>query len=445
MKEAPDTFLRLPETDEDGALEHVLLAEEQAEASMPVAATDPAEIRDVVVAGGGITGASIAHALDRAGIRTVIVETDKDAAERTRANIARLGDDTAGRDPLPADGAAARQARIRVATDFGDLPAAGLAIEAENEDMAAKRQVFSELEKALPGHAVLASSTGWLDVDEIAQSVSDPSRVIGLHFSSPAHITRLLEIVRGPKSGDRAISTGFAVAKRLRKIPVLAGVCGGSIGNRILARCHEAADTVLMDGSTPWEVDEAMVEFGYAMGPYEAQDLSGLDIAYANRKRQAPNRDPNRRYIPISDRMVEEGRLGRKASVGWYRYPGGGGKVVDPLIEDLVREEAYFAKVARREFSPDEIRTRLVCAMINEAADILNEGMAARAADIDLVTIHGHGFPRQRGGLMYYADRIGCGALIRQIEDFASEDPVAWKPSPLLARLAETSGRFCKV
>jgi 3-hydroxyacyl-CoA dehydrogenase len=219
-------------------------------------------------------------------------------------------------------------------------------------------------------------------------------------------------------------------------------VCDGFIGNRILARYREAADTVLMDGSTPWDVDEAMVEFGYPMGPYEAQDLSGLDIAYANRKRQAMTRDPNRRYIPISDRMVEEGRLGRKASVGWYRYPGGGGKVVDPLIEDLVREEAYFAKVTRRDYSHDEIRIRLVCAMINEAADILDEGIARTAADIDLVTIYGYGFPRWRGGLMYYADCIGAAALLKQIEAFAREDPVVWKVSPLLERLAECGGRF---
>ena len=224
--------------------------------------------------------------------------------------------------------------------------------------------------------------------------------------------------------------------------PAPSGVRDGLIGDRILERCLEAADTLLMDGSTPWDVDEAMVEFGYEMGPYEAQDIAGLDVAYAKRKRQAPNRDPNRRYIPISDRMVEEGRLGRKAAVGWYRYPGGGGKVVDPLIEDLVREEAWFAKVTRREFSHDEIRTRLVCAMVNEAAGILDEGIAATADDIDLVTIHGCGFPRERGGLMFYADQIGAAALLKQIEAFAEEDPVAWKPSPLLKRLAETGGCF---
>lgn len=213
-------------------------------------------------------------------------------------------------------------------------------------------------------------------------------------------------------------------------------------GDRILARYREAADTVLMDGSTPWDIDEAMVEFGFAMGPYEAQDLSGLDVDYANRKRQAATRDPDRRYIPISDRMVEEGRLGRKVGVGWYRYPGGGGAVVDPLLEDLVREEAYFAKVARCEYSHEEIQTRLVLAMINEAAGLIEEGVADSAGEIDLVSVRDLGFPRSRGGLLSYADQIGPKAVLRQIEEFAREDPVAWKTSPWLERLAASGQLF---
>ncbi|WP_193175100.1 3-hydroxyacyl-CoA dehydrogenase family protein [Oricola nitratireducens] len=223
--------------------------------------------------------------------------------------------------------------------------------------------------------------------------------------------------------------------------PVNAPVLPGA-GDRILARYREAADTVLMDGSTPWDIDEAMVEFGFAMGPYEAQDLSGLDVDYANRKRQAATRDPDRRYIPISDRMVEEGRLGRKAGVGWYRYPGGGGAVIDPLLEDLVREEAYFAKVTRCEYSPEEIRTRLVFAMINEAADLLEEGIVESAWDIDMVSIRDLGFPSSRGGLLSYADAVGPENVLRQIEEFAREDSVVWKASPLLERLAASGQLF---
>ncbi|MDH3263410.1 MAG: 3-hydroxyacyl-CoA dehydrogenase family protein, partial [Paracoccaceae bacterium] len=237
-------------------------------------------------------------------------------------------------------------------------------------------------------------------------------------------------------------ATGFALARRLGKIPVLAGVCDGFIGNRILARYREAADTVMMDGSNPWEIDEAMVEFGYAMGPYEAQDLSGLDIAHANRRRQDATRDPNRRYIPIGDRMVNEGRLGKKTGVGWYRYPGGGGKVVDPLVEDLAREEAHFAKVTRREFTDDEIRERLLLAMINEAADILHEGIAASARDIDLVTVHGYGFPRWRGGLMHHADTLGPKQVLAGLNELAKEDPLVWRASPLIEDCAAKGTSF---
>jgi 3-hydroxyacyl-CoA dehydrogenase len=185
-----------------------------------------------------------------------------------------------------------------------------------------------------------------------------------------------------------------------------------------------------------------MVAFGYPMGPYEAQDLSGLDIAHANRRRQDATRDPDRRYIPIADRMVELGKLGRKTGAGWYRYPGGGGKVEDPIVADLAIEEAHFAKITRCDFSDDEIRERLVLAMINEAADILHEGIAAKAADIDLVTVLGYGFPRWRGGLMCYADTLGVPAILEKLNAFAAEDPVVWKPSPALVACAEKGMRL---
>jgi len=442
MRRERETFLGLRAGEQAKALRHIFFAERRARAPEPIASVKVPEIRRAVVVGGGNMGASIAYALDGAGIRTTILETDAEAAERAVANVARLADGAAKRGLLTAEAAAEVRARIPVVTDYAALPAAELAIEAAFEDMDVKKAVFAALEKALPADAVLATNTSYLDVDAIAAGVSDPGRVIGLHFFSPAHIMKLLEIVRGAKSGDAALALGFALAKRLRKIPVLAGVCDGFIGNRILARYREAADTLLIEGATPWDIDEAMVEFGYPMGPYEAQDLSGLDIAYANRKRQAATRDPARRYVLISDRMVQEGRLGRKTSVGWYRYPGGGGAVVDPLVEDLVREEAHFAKVTRRAFTHDEIRTRLVTAMINEAADILEEGIAAGAADIDLVTVHGYGFPRWRGGLMFHADQLGAAAVLSNVEAFAQEDPVAWKASPLLRRLAESGGTF---
>ena len=215
-----------------------------------------------------------------------------------------------------------------------------------------------------------------------------------------------------------------------------------SIGQRILERYHGAADVLLMDGTTPWELDEAMVEFGFAMGPYEAQDISGLDIAYAHRKRLAPTRDPLRRYILISDRMVEEGRLGRKTGVGWYRYPGGQGPVIDPLIEDLIREEAYFAKVERGEYDASEIRRRLLLAMINEAAAILEESAALAASNIDLVLVSEYGFPRQHGGLMHYADQLGAAEILKQLNELCDEDPLMWRPCDIIIQCANDGISF---
>ena len=325
-----------------------------------------------------------------------------------------------------------RRERLSLTDDYDQSSAADLAIEAAFESMEVKKEIFAKLQAAMRQGTVLATNTSYLDINEIAASVDDPTRVMGLHFFAPAHIMKLLEIVRGEQTSEKALASCFALAKRLRKIPVLAGVCDGFIGNRILARYREAADTLLMDGTNPWEVDEAMVDFGYAMGPYEAQDLSGLDIAHANRRRQDVTRDPNRRYIPIADRMVSEGRLGRKTGVGWYRYPGGGGKVVDPLVEDLIREESYFAKVERRTYDADEIQHRLLHAAINEAAQILAEGIAEKAADIDLVTVHGYGFPRWRGGLMYYADSLGPKTLLDTLDRLAKEDALVWTPSTVI-------------
>jgi 3-hydroxyacyl-CoA dehydrogenase len=324
---------------------------------------------------------------------------------------------------------------------FAQLPQAELAVEAVFEDMEIKRKVFRSLDQALPAHAVLATNTSYLDINEIAAVTKRPEKVLGLHFFSPAHVMRLLEIVRGRSTSDEALASAFNVAKKLNKIPVLAGVCDGFIGNRILARYREQADILLMDGALPWAIDAAMVDFGMAMGPYEVQDLAGLDIAYAQRKRKAASRDPNRRYIPIADRLVEEGRLGRKTGAGWYRYADGR-PLPDPFVENLILEQARLAKVNRRQISDEEIRIRLTVAMINEAADILHEGIAASASDIDLVLVHGYGFPRWRGGLMFYADTVGTAAVLDRVEAFAREDPVIWKPSPLLKKLAETKGTF---
>ena len=436
MKTEREVFVDLRSGEQARALRHLFFAERSA-AKPPELGAPPAPLDQIAVVGGGLMGAGIAYALANAGLPVVVLETDEGAKERAEANLETLVLAALKRGLITEDGAAQRRNLLTVSTDFGDAAKADLAIEAAFEELSVKQSIFAQLQEHLRPDAILATNTSYLDINEIAGALQDRSRLLGLHFFAPAHIMKLLEIVKAEATSDRALATGYALAKRLRKVPVLAGVCDGFIGNRILARYREAADTVLMDGSTPWEIDEAMTEFGYAMGPYEAQDLSGLDIAHANRRRQDATRDPKRRYIPIADRMVELGKLGRKTGAGWYRYPGGGGKVDDPIVADLALEEAHFAGIERTNYEPDEIRERLLLAMINEAADILADGIAQNARDIDLVTVFGYGFPRWRGGLMHYADSLGVRNIVNDLKRLAGEDEVAWQVSPTLIHCAE--------
>lgn len=424
-------FLELRGSAQAKALRHLFFSERAARTPKSLRHIEPQNLEHVAVAGGGTMGAGIAYALLNAGMRVSVLELDQEAVERANQNINRIVDASAKRGLINERHIADIRTRLTVTSDYSSVGDASLAIEAAFESMAVKHSVLDALNNVLPAHSTIATNTSYLDVNEIALFLPDPSRVLGLHFFAPAHIMKLLEIVRGDNTNDIHLATGFKLAKLLGKVPVIAGVCDGFIGNRILARFREAADTVLIDGSTPWEIDEAMVKFGYAMGPYEAQDVSGLDIAHANRRRQDATRDPNRRYIPIADRMVELGKLGKKTGAGWYRYSTEG-KMDDPIVADLAVEEARLANIERTEYAEAQITDRLLSAMINEAADILHEGIAHSASDIDLVTVFGYGFPRWRGGLMHYADAVGLKTIVEKINQFAKEDPVAWKVSPLL-------------
>ena len=382
-------------------------------------------------------GAGLAYGLFNSGLRVTVLETDDAGVSRARENVETIISQSKRRGLIDDAGAADRRARFHADADYEAASSATLAIEAGFESMDVKHAVFAKLEAALPGDAILATNTSYLDVTEIASRLDDPSRVLGLHFFAPAHIMKLLEIVRPDTASDKAVATGFALGKRLRKIPVLSGVCDGFIGNRILARYREAADAILLDGSLPWDIDAAMTGFGYAMGIYETQDLSGLDIAFANRRRQDATRDPRRRYIAIGDKMVHAGRLGRKTGAGWYSYSEGNEKQRDPVVAAMVLEEASGMGKSRRAFGADEIVSQLLLAMINEAADILHEGIAQSAQDIDLVTVFGYGFPRWRGGLMHYADQLGVPAVVDQLNDLSKTDPVMWAVSPALTKCLE--------
>jgi len=293
---------------------------------------------------------------------------------------------------------------------------------------------------------VLATNTSYLDVDRIAQGTGRPADVLGLHFFSPANIMKLLEVVVGRETGADTVATGFELARRLRKIPVRAGVCDGFIGNRILAVHRQAADMMMEDGASPYDIDAAVREFGYPMGPYQMADLAGGDIGWATRKRRAATRDPALRYVQIPDRLCERAWFGQKTGRGFYLYPDGARTgTPDPDVLAIIDAERQRAGVTPRPFSHEDIQRRYLAAMINEAANVLHQGIALRPSDIDIVFLSGYGFPRHRGGPMHYADRVGLANVLADIRAFAKEDPAFWKPSPLLVQLAESGRDFASL
>lgn len=431
-------FLELRGSEQNLALQHVFLAERGATARSKAYGAASRPVATAVVVGGGTMGAGIAHALDAIGIRVTLVEMNEAAAARARANVTRLFDDAVKRGKARAGSAG--EAGISVVVGYEGLPAADIAIEAVFEDLAVKRQVFAALDAALPETAILATNTSYLDPNRLAEGLRSPQRFVGLHFFSPAHVMKLVEVIRARPTAPETVARVLGLAARLGKLPVLAGVCDGFIGNRILTRYRQACDVMLIEGALPDHVDAALRDFGMAMGPYEVQDLSGLDIAHANRKRLGWRDNPAIRYIPIADRIVEgTGRLGRKTGAGWYDY-GSSGQTPSARINALVEAESSRAGIVRRSFPPEEIVARAMAAMASEGLAILQEGIADSPADIDLVLIHGYGFPRWRGGPMHMAERVGLPALLERLELLAAEDPLSW-PIPEVLRRAVREGR----
>lgn len=429
-------FLELRQGPQAAALRHVFFAETAAKARFRNIAGTAKDIKTAVVVGGGTMGAAIAYAMDRIGVATTILENGVEAAEKARANVAVLFDQAAKRGKIDAAAAKAGAARIGIVTEPDALPPADLAIEAVFEDLAVKQQVMAVLDEALPSNSILATNTSYLDVNRVFEDISGPDRCLGLHFFSPAHIMKLVEVIRADATSEQTMATALSLSARLGKIPVEAGVCDGFIGNRILTRYRQICDVMLIEGALPAQVDAAMTNFGMAMGPYSVQDLSGLDIAYANRRRKNLKQASDIRYVPIADQMVETlKRLGRKTGAGWYDYPKNTAPQSSDLVEDLVRSASATAGIERRVFSDTEIVERATAAMIDEALRILDEGIARRPDDIDLVLVHGYGFPRWRGGIMHYADKLGLSDVRERISTYAAQDPLSWSVPPLLDRL----------
>ena len=401
-----ERFLRLSASDEAAALRHVFFAERGAGQALKQAEAAPADLSRVGVIGGGAMGAGIATALLLAGSQVRLIERDTAAAEAARTRVAETLAASVKRGAVTEAKGDAALARLSTDTDYAALTGCPLVIEAVFEDMGVKRDVFAKLDAVMPAEAILATNTSYLDVNLLAQTTKDPSRILGLHFFSPAHVMKLLEVVRGEATGARALATGGALAKLLRKIPVVAGVCDGFIGNRIMAAYRRDCEFMLEDGALPHQIDAAMQGFGFAMGIYAVQDMSGLDIAWAQRKARAPLRAPGERYAHIADRLCEAGRLGRKTGKGWYDYASGKAEI-DPEVTRIIEAQSARAGRTRRTFTDTEIITRILTTMQREGQAVLDEGIAEGPDDIDVVMITGYGFPRHRGGPMYMARSDG--------------------------------------
>lgn len=437
-----ELFMEMLASDQSKGMIHAFF-NERAVSNLPeLKGVAPRQLNAIGVIGGGTMGAGIATAALLAQMEVVLIETGEEqvAAARGRIEGNLTGALKRGKITQMQYDALTTTA-LTVAINYDALANVDLVIEAVFENMDVKREVFGKLDAVCKQGAILASNTSYLDVDEIAAATSRPEDVIGLHFFSPAHVMKLLEVVVADKTALDVVATGFALGKALGKISVRAGVCDGFIGNRILAVYRTAADHMVLDGASPYQIDRALTDFGFAMGPFAVADLAGLDIGWMTRKRKAPDRHPDERVPTYIDKLCEQGHFGRKTGEGYYLYEAGSrASVPNPKIPELIAAEQADLKITPRDFSDEEIVRRYMCAMVNEAAKVVEEGIARRPADVDMVLLFGYGFPRYWGGPLKWADLQGLDTVLADIERFASEDAWFWKPAPLLQQLV-TSGR----
>jgi 3-hydroxyacyl-CoA dehydrogenase len=437
MVEERATFLRLMQGEQSEALRYVFFAEREVGKRPDIPAAGARAIQKVGVVGAGTMGAGIAVAFLDAGHDVTIIETSDEALARGSERIEGLYARSVASGRLTEEVKAERLGRAAFSTDLVSLFDADLVIEAVFEEMAVKIDLFTRLDTIVRPDCILATNTSYLDLDAMAGALKDPSRLVGLHFFSPANVMKLLEIVRGTKTALEVLASALAVGKRLKKIAVVSGVCDGFIGNRILAKYRAQCEFMLEEGALPQEIDAALEAYGFAMGPFAVSDLAGLDIGWARRKRLAPTRDPAERYVPIADRICERGRFGQKTGAGWYRYVEGK-RQVDPEVEALVKAHAAAKGLPQRGFTPEEIVTRVLVTMANEGAKIVEEGIAARPLDVDIVLLNGYGFPAHRGGPMFQADRMGWGRVVEIMSAIEARDGAPYTVSALARALAET-------
>jgi 3-hydroxyacyl-CoA dehydrogenase len=431
-------FLALAQTPESKSLRHAFFAERAAGKIPDVPADTPVRaIARAAVIGAGTMGGGIAMAFANAGIPVTLVETKQEALDKGLATIRTNYEHTASKGKLTSDQCTQRIALVAGTLSYEDIAQADIVIEAVFEDMGVKEQVFRQLDKVMKPGAILATNTSTLDVNKIAGFTTRPQDVIGTHFFSPANVMKLLEIVRGAQTGKDVLATTMALSKKLKKTGVVSGVCDGFIGNRMLEQYLRQAGFLLDEGALPEQVDKAIEQFGFAMGPYRMSDMAGNDVGWYIRKRRAVE-SPQIVYSKTADLLCEQGRFGQKSGAGWYDYKPGDRKAhPSQLVDDMIVRHSQDRGIERRQISDEEIVERLVYALVNEGAKILEEGIAMRASDIDMVYLTGYGFPLHRGGPMFYADTVGLPTVLAAIEKYArGRNGEAWTPAPLLVRLA---------
>ncbi len=415
-----EIFQQLRNGPEAAALRHLFFAEREAAKVPGMEGAKSREVRRVAVIGAGTMGAGIAMCFIEAGLPVTLVEAEGAALERGMARIRKEYERSVASGKLDAAELERRIARLAPTTELASVKDADLVIEAVFEDMAIKKELFAKLDALAKPGALLATNTSYLDVDEIASATGRPEDVLGLHFFSPANVMRLLEVVRADKTAPEVLATAMAVAKKIRKLPVVARVGDGFIGNRIWGAYRQQTDFMVEDGALPQEVDAAIEGFGFAMGPFAVSDLAGLDIAFRNRRRLDATRDPRARYFEVSDQLCELKRYGQKSGAGWYRYAEGARRgQPDPEVTALVEKASAAKGIRRRAFTAEEIRWRALATMANEAAQLLDEGVAMRASDVDLVLVNGYGFPRHEGGPLFWAARQDPARLGQVLDEIA--------------------------
>lgn len=441
------TFIDLMMTPECRALRHAFFAERAASKIPDVPEDTPQrKIERVAVIGAGTMGGGISMNFLNAGIPVTLLEMKAEALDKGVATIRKNYEAQVKKGKLKDDKYAQRMALLTTTLAYDDIKNADLVIEAVFEDLGVKEKVFRTLDEVMRPGAILASNTSTLDLNRIASFTKRPQDVVGLHFFSPANVMKLLEVVRGEKTGKDVLATVMAVAKKIRKTAVVSGVCDGFIGNRMIEQYSRQAGFLLEEGATPQQVDKAIEKFGFAMGPFRMGDLAGNDIGWAIRKRRYVEK-PHMRYSKTADLLCEMGRFGQKTGAGWYDYqPGKRDAIPSKLVEDMIaKHRTDIGMTQPRKISDDEIVHRLVYSLVNEAAKILEEGIASKASDIDMVYLTGYGFPLHRGGPMRYADEQGLFNVVQAMKRFAKnphDDAQFWQPAPLLARLVAEGKSF---